>query len=53
MRGEAVALTATERLEAARRLLALGINKTEIGRRLRLSSQTTDTLLAQLSEVAA
>lgn len=44
-RGEPVNLNHAERAEAMHRLLALGVNKTEIARRLRLSGTTVDRLL--------
>lgn len=53
MRGEDVDLTKTERLEAVRRLLAVGVTKTEVARRLLLSGATVNALLAQIEQEAA
>lgn len=49
MRGEPVEISRDERLEALRRLLAAGVNKTEIARRLHLSGQTVNALLAKVA----
>lgn len=52
MAGEDVSLTKAERLEAVRRLLAAGLNKTEIARRLKLSGATVNALLARAEEAS-